>query len=164
MKRLTSECGQYVLGERLGEQSFSFRLYRADGSYCCCTTYWSNLMTSQRIRFEVGNSSLEVKAVFSYRRYPAWFHRRWVECWDIGIRELAKLVEDCGGEILVGYKPDMNCWNHIGFRGTADCLRAVDAALKKRKLRFYTRQKPGTWDIECPSMHRGGLLFQRGAL
>jgi len=156
MKRLVSECGQYALGERLGEGALFFCLYRTDGSYCCCTTYWSNLMTNTRIRFEVGNSALDVKAVFSYRRYPAWFRRRWVEIWDINIHELAQLVEGCGGEVLVGYKPDMNCWNHIGFRGGSDCVRAVDAALKKRKIGFCTRWKPGTLDIECPEKCRDG--------
>lgn len=151
---LKSECGQYVLGERLEKNTLYFRLYRADGSYCSATSYWSNLMTTNRIRFEVGNPALGFKAIFSYPRYPRWFCRRWTSCFDIDIRELAKIVEKCGGKVLVGYKPNMNCWNHIGFRGTSDCVRAVDAALAKRKIKFSTRRKPGMFDIECPDKMR----------
>ena len=157
MTGLKSECGEYVLGERLEEGSFSYRIYRADGSYWGTTTYWSNLMTSDRIRFEVGNSALDFKAIFSYQRYPRWFHRRWVAIWHIDIEQLAKLVEDCGGKVLVGYKPGMSAWNHIGFRGSNQCARAVDAELIWQGHEFHRRNGKksfGGWDIECPEKER----------
>lgn len=153
VKRLRSECGRYfaeLIPDGLG---CHYRMFDAAGVFIGESRHWSNRMTAGRTRFEIGFGG--VRAVFGYPRFPRWFRRRWVECWDIDCEGLSRLVEKCGGEVLVCFKAGMNCWNQVGFRGTGEVAARVDKELRRRKLGFSSRQKPGMWGIDCPAEARG---------
>jgi hypothetical protein len=145
MTRLRSECGRY-LAERLSE-CWRYRLYDCEGNALGESTFWSNCSTKTRIAFETGFGSIRAK--FGYRRYPRWFRRRWVLVFDIKIDELAAIVKQHGGVVLVGFKPDWNCWSHIGFRATSEQLRAIDEELTRRGAEWNgPPRKSSQWDIE----------------
>lgn len=149
VKRIRSECGQYF-AERVSREHLWYRLYDQEGNFLVQTGYWGNLGTKTRVRFEIATGS--VKAIFSRPRYPRWFRRRWVTCWDMWVDELKTLVESFGCEVLDCWKPDINCWSHIGFRATAEQCRKVDEELTRRGVRWNgPPHKPGQWDIQCPN-------------
>lgn len=150
---LKSECGRY-LARRADASGTSYDLLDASGNFVCRTTWWSNLGTNTRIRFECGSG--DVGATFSCPRYPRWFYRRWVTCFRIELEELARRIELAGGKVLVGYKPDMNCWHHVGFRGTPAVAKAVDEGLTSMGIEWFKRERPGVWPINCPHEERFG--------
>lgn len=145
---LKSECGQYFAKELPGETLY-YELRDSNGDFLGNSTWWSNLGTNSRIAFEIGVG--KHRATFSYARYPSWFKRRWVECFDIELKELAEIAKQCGCEVLVGYKPDCNCWHHLGMRCVGTSIEKFDSALRQRNLLFESRSKAGGWNIECPS-------------
>jgi len=152
--RLTSECGQYLAEKIADGLGTSFLLFSAaNGERLGQNSWWSNRYTNTRVAFEIGNDRVK-SAIFSYVRYPRWFHRRWPECWNTNADQLKELVEGCGGKVLNVFKPGMCCWYTISFRGSDGVRRAVDAELRKRNIGFETRQAKGGWGVECPDSER----------
>lgn len=151
----TSDCGRYLAVRSGDELRFDIHDART-GKLLCVSTFWSNRSTGTRLAFEAGSG--DFGATFSCPRRPRWFYCRWVDCFKIELGKLAKLAERCGAQVVVGYKPDMNCWNHLGLRATPESMRALDAELRKRKIEFFNRiGKHGAWDIECPIKERTDL-------
>lgn len=148
MKRLRSECGNFY-AERCGDTWH--RIYDASGVLLGETTWWSNMSDNVRLRFKTGFDGVE--AIFSYRRYPSWFFRRWVIIFKIEKEELFSLIEKAGGEVLVYFKPSMNCWHHVGFRGNAQVAGIVDVGLKARGVEVHKTNKCRGFNIECPDQH-----------
>ena len=150
-RRLRSECGRFF-AERVPGDNPWYNLFDRDGKLLGQSTWWHNESTNSRIDFKTGFG--EIKARFSYPRYPTWFRRRWVFI-DIWIDELAVLARSFGCEVLVGYKPDINCYCHLGVRATAEQITKLDDELTRRGIEWNGPPcKPGQWDIDCPSSAR----------
>lgn len=150
--RLRSECGLYI-ADPVPAGDLRYRLYDRAGCLLGEAESWRNLNTPSRIRFELGLGP--VTAVFGRPRHPRWFRRRWVVCFDIWIDELKLLIEGFGCEVLRAWKPDINCYNHVGFRASREQLRGVDAELDRRGLAWNgPPRNDGQWDIECPDVAR----------
>lgn len=151
---LLSECGKYRLGPPVDPKQDRIcgrPMYdAATGDLVCHTTFWRNRYTSSRVRFETGSGAVE--AMFSYPMYPRWFRRRWVSCFDVWIDDLARFIEDQGGMILVAYKPDINCWCHIGFKANRETAAKIDAQMTANGWDWHgPPRKPGGWNISCPN-------------
>lgn len=159
MRRIRSECGLYF-AEKRGDD-LRYMLFDAAGEPLGLSTFWSNRGTETRIAFATGFGAIEAR--FSYPRYPRWFRRRWVSCFDVWIDELASLARSFGAEVLVGFKPDINCWSHLGVRVTPEQIRRLDEELTRRGVEWNgPPKKPGQWEIGCPSSARG-LRAREGA-
>lgn len=152
---LVSDCGGYT-----AEKSGTWYVLRTtDGQFVCRTTYWANRSTSSRIAFECG--TVDVRATFSYPRYPRWFKRRWIECFDIDIAAAAELIESKGGVVLVAFKPGFCVWNHLGFWATPNVSRDIDESLSLKGLEFFGpsgKRSRGGFNIECPEPARYGEI------
>ncbi len=157
---LLSECGNYF-AERSSTDHCCYQLYDRGGKLLGRTGYWGNLLTSSRWRFKVSllwgpDGQILAQpdrhtAVFSGPRYPRWFRRRWVACWDLWIDALDALVKSQGCEVLVAFKPDINCFSHIGFRATAAQASQIDAELSRLAVEWNGPPvKRGQWNIERP--------------
>ncbi len=149
---LRSDCGKYYAVPGPSEEDHWHRIYNASGAFLGRATYWSNRGTNTRIAFETGFGSLS--ATFSYPRYPSWFRRRWIKCWDCKIEDAKHLIEEHGAEVLVCYKISLTCNHCFGFRASASQLATIDAAMSVAGWKFETRQRPGCWDIACPTKER----------
>jgi len=145
---IRSECGRYLTERSVAINEWR-AIYAADGTLLGKTTYWSSRYTDSRIGFECGFGKLSVN--FSYPRYPKWFRRRWVLCFDLSIEDLSALVERLGCKVIVGFKVGMTVWSSIGFRATSKQLRAVDAELNRLGVKWNgPPARGGQWEIECP--------------
>ena len=154
MKILKSDCGKY-LAKRKPEFGTRYDLLDANGNLLGETTWWATRSTKTQIAFEIGNGTFS--ATFSYPRYPTWFRRRWIECFHIDCNSVSVIVEKAGGKVLRCYKPDWNCWIHLGFRGTRAIAQAVDNAMVAvPKVKSFDRQQRGTGmlEISCPDIER----------
>lgn len=154
MTRLISDCGQFQAERIPNEFGTKYRMFDASGEFLFETTWWSNRTTDTRIAFETGSG--DVSATFGYVRYPKWFHRRWVLCFDVYIDELKAMAESVGADVLVAFKPDWNCWSHLGFRAKPSVAKALDQKLKEKGAEFYRteRKGKGLHSIECPMKAR----------
>lgn len=152
-QRILSECKRFF-AERIGNDDnhvTSYRITDAETGEIVVdrTTYWSNRSTDARIGFETGSGPFG--ATFSYPRYPRWFRRRWVSCFDAKPEEVCRVIHAHGGQVLDCFKPSLNCWVHVGFRAGSQSLRKVDAAMTANGWKWDARRKAGRWDVDCPA-------------
>ena len=155
-KLLKSDCGNYLARSNQKSET-GYTLMDACGGVLGDTTWWINRSTTSRIAFEVGFG--EIRATFSYPRYPSWFRRRWIECFHTDCATVAGIVAASGGVVITCRKPDWNCWIHLGYRGTAKISQSVDAglaAVPSVKMASRKQRGSGMLDIECPFSERWG--------